>query len=490
MEPIPLLKRSTYAVRAPVRGFTLIEMLVVLAIIIVVTGIVLSGESNFNRSFLLTNTTYDVALSFRSAETYGLASQAYGGSLNAGYGIYLSLASPSSYVMFADSYPSAASKYGSSVSPASRPGNGLYDASQNELIQQFGLGAGFSIAQFCMRTADGTVNCYTPAANPTQQLSIVFSRPSEEANIETLSGGAATPGTGACITIQSSAGDSRYISITQVGQIAVATSCGQGSYLGGSNDTGGSNGVSCTLSVDNKTISPGGIATLSWTAVNAISFSVDHGIGPLSPAYGGSQQVQPSVTTTYTGTATSQSSGSAQCPPVTVTVTQPLPAAPTCTLVANPTSVLSGGSTMLTLASTNGTSAVVDHAVGSMPLNGSKTVVVSSATTYTATVTGLGGTVQCSAAVGITPPSAPTCTLAADYTSIQSGLDDPLRWTTTHATSFSIDHGIGSVTPVSSGSTMVYGCKQTITYTGTAVGSGGSTSCQSQAVTYTGQFCY
>ena len=88
--------------RKPLRGFTLIEMLVVLAIIVVISAIVFTGENNFNRSFFITNTVYDVALTLRQAQTYGLSSQAYGATQNAGYGIYISNESPSTYVMFAD----------------------------------------------------------------------------------------------------------------------------------------------------------------------------------------------------------------------------------------------------------------------------------------------------------------------------------------------------------------------------------------------------
>ena len=59
-------------------GFTLIEMLVVVAIITVVTAVMFSNQSNFSSSVLLANTTYDVALSARDAETYGLGTRAAG----------------------------------------------------------------------------------------------------------------------------------------------------------------------------------------------------------------------------------------------------------------------------------------------------------------------------------------------------------------------------------------------------------------------------
>ena len=48
------------------KGFTLIELLIVLAIIATVTTIALSSQSNFNKTLILANTAYDIALTLRS----------------------------------------------------------------------------------------------------------------------------------------------------------------------------------------------------------------------------------------------------------------------------------------------------------------------------------------------------------------------------------------------------------------------------------------
>ena len=71
----------------------------------------------------------------------------------------------------------------------------------------------------------------------------------------------------------------------------------------------------------------------------------------------------------------------------------------------------------------------------------------------------------------------PTATLTASPTSITSGQTATLTWTTTNATSASIDNGIGAVQPVSGGSVTVTPSKTT-TYTLTATGSGGSATAQ------------
>ncbi|MDO8520969.1 MAG: ice-binding family protein [bacterium] len=74
------------------------------------------------------------------------------------------------------------------------------------------------------------------------------------------------------------------------------------------------------------------------------------------------------------------------------------------------------------------------------------------------------------------PPSAPSCTLSANPTVVQTGLSSVLSWTTTNATAFSINQGIGSVTPIASGSNSVTPPTTTV-YTGTTTGAGGSATC-------------
>ncbi len=52
------------------------------------------------------------------------------------------------------------------------------------------------------------------------------------------------------------------------------------------------------------------------------------------------------------------------------------------------------------------------------------------------------------------PPGAPSCTLTATPSSIPTGGSTPLlfSWTTTNATSGIIDHNVGAMTPIGSGS--------------------------------------
>ena len=74
----------------------------------------------------------------------------------------------------------------------------------------------------------------------------------------------------------------------------------------------------CSLSVNPALIALNGSSTLSWSSANASSFSVDQGVGALSPVAGGNRTVFPGTTKTYTGSV-SGSGGSATCS-TTITV--------------------------------------------------------------------------------------------------------------------------------------------------------------------------
>src|SRR3989338_11714059 len=55
------------------RGFTLIEMLVVIAVMAIVTGVMLANNGRFGGQVLLQNLAYDIALTLRHAQVYGIS---------------------------------------------------------------------------------------------------------------------------------------------------------------------------------------------------------------------------------------------------------------------------------------------------------------------------------------------------------------------------------------------------------------------------------
>ena len=234
----------------------------------------------------------------------------------------------------------------------------------------------------------------------------------------------------------------------------------------------------CTLVANPSTIQQGNTSTLTWTTQNATSFSINQGIGAVTPVSGGTRNVGPLVTTTYTGTATG-AGGTVNCA-ATITVTElPPPPALVCTLTATPTAIQTGGSSVLSWTTENATTFVINQSIGNAtPVSaGTRSVSPVVTTTYTGTASGPGGTVHCTATVTVTPvPPAPVCTLVANPVAVQLGGSSTLTWTTQNATTFSIDQGINTVIPTEGGSRLVTP-SVTTTYTGTATGAGGTAHC-------------
>lgn len=144
----------------------------------------------------------------------------------------------------------------------------------------------------------------------------------------------------------------------------------------------------CVLSVSPSAIGVGGSSSLTWTTQNGNSFSIDNGIGAVSVA-GGSMTVSPIVTTTYTGTV-SGDGGTATCSDTVTVTSTPPPPAPICVLTASPSTITSGGSSVLSWTSENASFAFIDNGIDNVsPVSaGNVTVSPTADTTYTLTVGG------------------------------------------------------------------------------------------------------
>jgi len=211
-------------------------------------------------------------------------------------------------------------------------------------------------------------------------------------------------------------------------------------------------------------INNGSSTRLNWTASNTTSVTIG-GVGTFGAT--GSVTVSPNSTTTYTATATGPD-GSAQSS-VNIVVISP-GAKPTIAFTAQPSSISSGGSAVLSWTTHNATSVTIAN-LGRFGPNGSTTVKPTATTTYSAAATGPNGTASASTMVrvgGSTP--APTVSLSAQPGTVINWDPLVLSWTSTNATSVSIA-GVGTFGP--SGSTTVTP-STTTTYMATATGAGGA----------------
>ena len=220
------------------RGFTLVEMVVVLAIIVIITTIALLGQSSFNRSLVLTDISYTIAFSIREAQSYGISSRRAGSTSNAGYGVHFTSASPSAYTLFSDTVPVRPGDVSnpstcpghpnvSSANPESKPGNCIQDTSA-ETMRSYALNNGFRIKSFCgTRVSNGQEVC---SDSGIVALDILYMRPNTQSIITGITSSAVPPSlasrvplSSATIRVASPDGVAeRCVLVTKVGHVSVA----------------------------------------------------------------------------------------------------------------------------------------------------------------------------------------------------------------------------------------------------------------------------
>jgi trimeric autotransporter adhesin len=147
---------------------------------------------------------------------------------------------------------------------------------------------------------------------------------------------------------------------------------------------------------------------------------------------------------------------------------------PTVQLDANPTTVVSGGSTTLTWSSTNATTCTASgNWSGTKTTSGTQVMSnLTSNRTYTLTCTGPDGSAQDTANVTVNS-QAPTVTLTANPTTVTSGGSSTLTWSSTNATSCSAS-GDWSGSRQTSGSQVMSNLTSDKHYVLTCTGTGGS----------------
>lgn len=159
------------------KGFTLIEMLVVLTIFSILTGVVLVGQSKFNSSILLTNLAYDTALTVRQAQNYGINIKEFTTSTTPGsfvpYGVHFEKDEPNSFIFFADLNEVGGDNYGIYTA----------DASECDLnagcVNKYNIKNGNYISALCLNTE----NEEDEDACDLDSIDVTFVRPNPDAVI-------------------------------------------------------------------------------------------------------------------------------------------------------------------------------------------------------------------------------------------------------------------------------------------------------------------
>ena len=154
------------------RGFTIIEMIVVIAIIAVVTTLVLFNNARLNSNILVSNAAYEIGLIVRESQVAGLGvKSSTDGEFTSSHGVHIEMSTPDTVTMFADIND-----------------NGVYDAADGEMTQQYVMNnsrSGTIIGLCTSDTLSPITSIYCTDINTKASLDVVFKRPNPEAFFKT-----------------------------------------------------------------------------------------------------------------------------------------------------------------------------------------------------------------------------------------------------------------------------------------------------------------
>lgn len=192
------------------KGFSLVELVIVIGIFTIITMIALFDQGKLNSDVLLTNLAYDVALSARQAQSYGISVKySDNGGAQGGYGIYVSSSTPDRVIIFHDIIA-----------------DGVYipaDDGSPEKEYVFSNQRGNKIAVLCAQNTLSTAVC--DANSIADQMNIVFKRPDPEPLLWAIFPSNTTPQTfsgPAYIVLKSADGTNcRAVVVEASGQIRV-----------------------------------------------------------------------------------------------------------------------------------------------------------------------------------------------------------------------------------------------------------------------------
>jgi prepilin-type N-terminal cleavage/methylation domain-containing protein len=189
-------------------GFTMVELMISIAIMVVILGVVMFNYRSFDSGIILTNLAFDVGLTIREAQSFGVSVKA--GDTNSSdtsftypYGVHFDRSNKTQYTVFVD---------------LNR--NGLYD--NGEIVKTYTLKGGYSISDLCTKNASTNAETCGNASTPPNTFDITFVRPNPDASIFVNTTGPSIPDA-AEIKISPNQNPSaiKTITVRSTGQISV-----------------------------------------------------------------------------------------------------------------------------------------------------------------------------------------------------------------------------------------------------------------------------
>lgn len=160
-------KKAQFRKQKNTSGFTLVELLVTLGIIVLVTGIVMVRYASFNSSVLLKSQAFITAFDLREAQSLAISVRGRSDQFYEEYGMYFDIDNPTIYRLFQDDDT-----------------NGIDDPIRYQSGEEIGvprqLDPRFVIVDLCA-TNSVSRTCYTDTASM-NNVAVTFKRPDFDAD--------------------------------------------------------------------------------------------------------------------------------------------------------------------------------------------------------------------------------------------------------------------------------------------------------------------
>lgn len=188
-------------------GFSLVELMVTIGIVVLVTGIVMVRYSSFNSAVLLNSQAYLLAFDLREAQSLAISVRGRGDEFRQEYGMYFDVAgNPNQYLLFQDNNSDILTKYNEG----------------EEINEPYVIDPRFTIVDLCgTPTNTGIESCYSTGGP--EYISISFARPDFDAEMHGQGFGSNEPLSSARIIVGVSDNDdfTKTVEVTASGQISV-----------------------------------------------------------------------------------------------------------------------------------------------------------------------------------------------------------------------------------------------------------------------------